>query len=354
MWPTIAYLLVVIGLWTWWAAAMFSDSGLGDIARWDYFPNWRTNYQNFLATGLPGFAYLVTIYPLMNVIQDHQLDTLRSPPWLAVLIKILLVFIFVTGVLAILGILMSIFWWGTLPWWMRADKRWQRRQDAKLDVDKQAAAEARPARKFDPAKALRADQIEPVSTLEPKRERRYLEPGLGEATVPYWKAFVLGLAVYLARHLYRWALSDAAAAIADTVHYLAAGAVFLGAIYYFVFRFRVTNIRRSDPRKDVYQQLSAAAQDYYHQLSRGYDYYAAHPEKLDQSLLTLDELQILEMSDAEVSDHARRGSDVSTTPGQLTVAVIGCLVMLLLVTVLPLYGVNVIEGFATLYWQTDL
>lgn len=354
MWPTIAYLLVVIVLWTWWAAAMFSDSGLGDLARWDFYPNWLTNYHNFLATGLPGFAYLVTIYPLMGLIQNHQLDTLRSPLWLAVLIKILLVFIVVTGLLAIVGILVSIFWWGDLPWWLRADKRWQRRQDAKLDPDQQAAAEARPARNFDPATALRADQITPVSTLEPKRERRYLEPGLGEATVPYWKTFALGLVVYLARHLYRWALSDAAAAIADTVHYLAAGAVFLGAICYFLFRFRVTKIRRGDPRKDVYQQLSAAAQAYYHQLSRGFDYYAAHPEKLDQSLLTLNELQILELSDTEAKALARRRSDVSTTPGQLAVTVIGCIVMLLLVTVLPLYGVNVIEGFATLYWQTDL
>lgn len=338
--------LIAIAMWGWWWFAMFSDSSLGEFFRIDPPHTWRTigiDFQNFTGASVLGIAALLTVAPIASAVDVEAIDSFGLPAFVALALKLLLFAVFLLGVAGVPLVLIGLFWPTDLPWWARPDKRWLRRQEAKLDSKKQAAAMARPPRRFNPDRALRADQISARRTVKQSRKRRILTPGLGGAAAPFWKLFVLGLAVYFARYLYRWSLSDSGAASADTLHYYAAGALYAGGIYYFLFRFRAEKHRPSDPRTTLYNQLSTQAQRYYDELLHGYDYYAAHPDELDQDLLTLRQLALLEMSDAEVQDMVHSESPFTTTPGQLTVTVVLCVVMFVVLCLAPLAGFNVLE-----------
>lgn len=338
--------LIAIAMWGWWWFAMFSDSSLGEFFRIDPPHTWRTrgiDFQNFTGASVLGVAALLTVAATASTVDVEAIDALDLPAFVAMALKLVLFAVFLLGVAGVPLVLIGLFWPTDLPWWARPDKRWLRRQEAKLDSKKQAAATARQPRRFTSEQTLRADQLSAHRSAKSSRERRILTPGLGGAAAPFWKLFALGLAVYFARYLYRWALSDAGATRADTIHFCVAGAVYLAAAYYFLFRFRTRRKHVVDPRRKCYEQLSVQARSYYDELPHAYDYYVSHPHVLDQSLLTLQQLAILEMSDAEVKDMVQSTSPFTTTPGQLAVTVVLCVVLFVVLCLAPLAGFNVLE-----------
>ncbi|MDO5726441.1 MAG: hypothetical protein Q4Q03_00785 [Bowdeniella nasicola] len=351
---TLGFWLIVALLWAWWYFAMFSDSGLGEIARqkpllptW----NWSFNYDKVVGVTIPGFAVLLTGFGIYEMVGDLDAATFGVPTWLARLINGCYTAAMVASWLGLPAILIGLLWPTKFPWWADPHQRWLRRQEAQLDPKQQTRAEAEASKKFTADAALRADQITPANTAHAADDQVRILHGTGEASGPFLRVLLLGLGCYFARYIHRLYLDGQALATADRVHYLLVGAIFGAGIYYFTFHYRSPKRQVRDIRAQYFDALDAKAKRYYAQLPHSANYYRTHRDELDETILPLEELVVLELKDREAKALSRQ---VASTYGEVGTAIVECAIMAIILAILPLYGINVLEWLFTAWQGFDL